>query len=234
MKKVSASVLAAVLSLAGVQTSKADLLAAWDFINLPATTVSTATPATIASTVGTGSIDISAFGLGSPQGTNPERTSFAGTAVNNVFPGSDTSTTTGVQQSLALANSSANGKAVVFSFNMSGETTLQLSLATRGTSTGFDTHAWAWSTDGTSYTPLISDAANKTSAWSVETVNFGSVLDNVPTAFISLTLSGATSGSGNNRLDNIQLNTTPVPEPSTLALAALGGVATLVAFRRRR
>ena len=48
-----------------------------------------------------------------------------------------------------------------------------------------------------------------------------------------MTFTGATSASGNNRLDNIQLNAVVVPEPSSGALLVLGGMA-LVAIRSLR
>src|SRR4051794_23419909 len=102
--------------LPGPSSATNGLIAAWDFFSLPATTVSTATPATIPATVGAGTLNVSAFSLGSPQGSNPERTSFSGSPLN-AFPGTvDGNPGT----ALALANNSANGKSVVFSFSMAG------------------------------------------------------------------------------------------------------------------
>lgn len=209
------------------QSASATLLAGWDFAGLP--DALNGTPAVIPSTVGTASLDISAFGLGSPQGTNPDRTSFAGNTLN-VFPGGDQT----AGQALALANTNANNKSVIFSLSTLGYEDLVLTFATRGTSTGFDTHAWSWSTDGVNYTPLTSIAANKTSTWSLETVDFTAVssLDNASTAYLMLTVSGATSAAGNNRLDNIQINAVAVPEPTALAL--LGGFGILAVVTRRR
>ena len=210
----------------------------WDLLNLPATTTTTATPAIIpatSGTVGTASIDISVFGLGTPQGTQPERTAFTGTATQNAFPGSDTTTTAPTQMALALANLSANGKSMIISLDMTGYQDLVLSLATRGTSTGFNTHDWAWSTDGVNYTSLISNAANQTSTWSTETVDFtGTGLDNAPTAYISLTVNGATGTTGNNRFDNILLNVSAIPEPTSLSLLGGFGLLAWVVARRRK
>ena len=234
MKKLVVSVFAGAIALVAAPSAKADLIDAWDFLNLPATTTTTATPSTIAATVGTGSIDISAFGLGSPQGTSPERTAFTGTAVDNAFLGSDVTTATPTQMALSFANSTANGKSMIISFSTLGFSGLELSFATRGTATGFNSQSWAWSTDGVNYTSVGANTANNTSTWLVKTVSFGSSLDNVATAYIKLTFAGAMAASGNNRLDNIQFNAAPVPEPSTLALATLGGVACLFALRRKR
>jgi len=234
MNKLIVSTLAAVISLATVQSTKADLIDAWDFFNLPVTTTTTATPATIAATTGTGSIDISAFGLGSPQGTSPERTSFTGTAVDNAFSGSDVTTASPTQMAISFANLTANGKSMIVSFSTLGFSSLQLSFATRGTATGFNNQSWAWSTDGITYTSVGANTANNTSTWLVKTISLGSFLDNATTAYLKLTFSGATAAAGNNRLDNIQLNATAVPEPATIALASLGGLACLVAMRRKR
>ena len=186
------------------------LIAAWDFLSLPATTVSTATPATIPAPFGSGTLDVSAFGLGSPQGTSPERTSFTGTTLN-VPPGSvDGSPGT----ALALANSSANGKAAILSFSMAGHRDLVLSFATRGTSTGFSSGVWAWSTDGINYTTLPGvNTASTNATFAIVSVDFtaATALNNAATVYLRYTLSGATTTGGNNRIDNIQLNAPPIP-----------------------
>jgi len=211
------------------------ILAAWDFKDMSATTSTSATPATISATVGSGTIDVSAFGLGSPQGTSPERTAFTGTT-DNSFPGGDTSSSLPSQAALALANNSANGKSVIISFSMLGYMDLEVSFATRGTSTGFNIHTWAWSTDGSTYTTLDgNNTATTGTSWLVRTVSFsGTGLDDALNAYLRLTVEGATGASGNNRLDNIQLRGAPVPEPSSFILGALGLLIIFAAHRRRR
>lgn len=236
-KLISASLLASLGMLLIPLPASADLIYAWDFLNLPATTSSTATPGIIASTVGSGGVlDVSAFDLGSPQGSSPERTAFTGTTVNS-FPGSDSTTSLPTQSALAIANQSANGKSMVFSFSMVGYEDLVVTFATRGTGTGFDTGTWSWSTDGVNYTTLAGvNTATHSSSFAVATADFTSEtgLNGVTSAYLEYTLSGATSGSGNNRLDNIQFNATPVPEPATLGLSILGGLALLGLNRRRK
>ncbi len=183
MKKSVVLYLAAFLTVFAVQSTKADLIEAWDFFSLPATTASTATPSTIAATVGSGSLDISAFTLGSPQGTNPERTSFAGSQLNTFTGSVDT---TGSGTALALANSLANGKSLIFSFDFSGFEDLVVSFATRGTSTGFDSGVWSWSTDGVGYTTLIGvNTATRNTTFATATADFSAAsgLDNASTAF---------------------------------------------------
>jgi hypothetical protein len=235
MQKSVFSLFVSIVSVAVIQNSKADLIDAWDFYNLPATTATTATPATIAATVGTGTLDVSSFGLGSPQGTNPQRTSFSGTQTNTFTGSVDT---TGSGTALALANSSANGDSIIFSFSTLGYDDLVVTFAGRGTSTGFNSGIWSWSTDGVNYTTLAGvNTATTSTTFAILTANFSGAtgLYNANTAYLEYTLSGATSATGNNRLDNIQFNAgvIAVPEPSSIALAAVGGVACLLAFRRR-
>jgi hypothetical protein len=224
-KTLLASFVAITGLISQTQSSSGALLAGWDFALLPDAT--NGTPAIIASTVGSASLDASVFGLGTPQGFNPERTAFGGNILN-AFAGGDP--TAGL--ALALANQSANGKSVIFSLSTVGYQDLVLSFATRGTATGFATHDWSWSADGVTYTPLASIAANKTSTWSLETVDFSAVanIENVSTAYLMLTVSGATSASGNNRLENVQINATAVPEPSA---AVFGVMAAAGIFARR-
>jgi hypothetical protein len=50
---------------------------------------------------------------------------------------------------------------------------------------------------------------------------------------VRVTFEGATSDSGNNRIDNIQFNATAVPEPTSGLLIGLGTLA-CVALRRDR
>lgn len=224
MKKILSLGIALACTIAANKSS-ATLIAGWDFTNIVA---SPNTPATITATVGTATIDASAF---APAGTNPERTGFAG-SILNAFPGGDPA----AGLALSLANSSANGKSLLFTFSMLGYEDLVVSFATRGTSTGFNTHDWSWSTDGINFTPAPGNTAVTASAFEVKSIDFSLAngLDNAATAYLKLTVSGATSTSGNNRFDNLQLNATPVPEPTVFAvLGGFGLMGLFMASRRR-
>jgi hypothetical protein len=232
MKKIVLVLVAGLMFFFANSIKAATLIDAWDFYLLPNATNST--PAIIGATVGAGSLDISAFNLGSPQPVSPERTSFTGSQLNTFAGSVDT---TGSGTALAIANSSANGKSLIFSFSMSGYESLIVSFAGRGTATGFNSGVWAWSADGINYTTLTGvNTATTSTTFAVKTADFSTEigLNNAASAYLKYTLSGCTSVSGNNRLDNFQFNATTIPEPSTLALGLVGGVACLVALRRKQ
>ncbi|MEI7535218.1 MAG: fibronectin type III domain-containing protein, partial [Verrucomicrobiae bacterium] len=134
-----------------------------------------------------------------------EVTSFGGTALN-AGPGFATSTTS--PACLALiggTGQSANGKGIVFAFSMANRTNLVVSYAMQKTTTGFSSQLWEYSTDGTTWTTAETVSSIPTS-FATTTLATITGLDNAPTAYLRLTVSGASSASGNNRLDNIQLN----------------------------
>jgi hypothetical protein len=66
--------------------------------------------------------------------------------------------------------------------------------------------------------------------------NFAVEIVNASTGPDDVNISGApyNNTSGNWRYDNVVISGTAVPEPTTLALAGLGGLAALVALRRRK
>jgi hypothetical protein len=130
-------------------------------------------------------------------------------------------------------DSGNNGAYFQFAFSMAGLTDLGVSYATRGTSTGFNTQTWSYSTNGTDFTDFETVTGTTSTTFSLKEFSAPAALDNVATAFLRVTFDGATASNGNNRLDNITL--TAVPEPSTVALAAMGlGLAGFAARRRLR
>ena len=214
------------ITMTGTQTSV--LLAGWDF-----TTTTTGGTAAVTSLVGTPSplVYQANFGTGTiyldgTNGsstfltgvTNPQVTGFGGTTIN-LGPGFSTST--GSPSALALANSTANGNNVIFKVNMTGLANLAVSYATQGTATGFNTQTWEYSTDGVTWSSLGTISSIPLS-YAARTLAPTSGLDNAATAFVRLTVTGASSTSGNNRFDNIQFNT---PGP-VVGFGVLGSDAT--------
>ncbi|MCC5822265.1 MAG: hypothetical protein LAT64_09335 [Phycisphaerales bacterium] len=139
-------------------------------------------------------------------------------------------------RSLALVNQTANGQSIVFAFSMAGFRNLEVSYATQRTGTGFNSQVWEWSTDGVSFfnfdTVGVSDIPS-----SFGVVNLASLaaLDNAETAFLRLTVDGASSVSGNNRLDNVlfQAAIIPLPPAAWAGLVMIGGIAGVRRLRRR-
>lgn len=205
------------LTMTGTQTST--LLAGWDFQTTAtggtAAIISAPPPTAVFSPLlyqanfGSGTLYLdgtngsNTFTTGV---TDPQVTAFGGTTVN---AGPEFSTTTGGAASLALANSTANGKSVIFKVDMTGLANLAISYATRGTATGFNSQNWEYSTDGVAWNSF-GTVTSITDVFTARSLAPTSGLNNAATAYVRLTISGATSAGGNNRLDNIQF-TTPGP-----------------------
>jgi trimeric autotransporter adhesin len=112
--------------------------------------------------------------------------------------------------SFSVQDALNNGNAMVLNVPSTGFENLKLTYATRGTSTGFTTHQIDYTTDGTNYTPFTTITGRNNATYALMTVDFSTVTaanDN-PHFKIRITLSGATSTSGNNRIDNIRLSGT--------------------------
>ena len=159
-----------------------------------------------------------------------------GTSTNNnwgTFGGTGTNRPVGTfgGGSLAITGSGNNGNSFTIVADLTGFQDISVSWANRGTSTGFDSRVVEVSTNGTDFNQIFSDTGTLTSTWDVESASAGSALDDAATAFIRFTLDGATSTGGNIRIDNIVLEGTAIPEPTSLALIGLGGL--LIARRRR-
>lgn len=126
-----------------------------------------------------------------------------------------------------------------------------------GSATGPKTFYIAYSTDGSTFTKLGADYALTSGiTWAALTPNQGTqlsddfssvtALNTASTVYFRIVDDSATTGgnltggnigtAGTDRMDNFVVNATitSVPEPATLALAVVGGVACLVAFRRKR
>jgi hypothetical protein len=121
---------------------------------------------------------------------------------------------------------------------MAGLQDLVVTFATRGTSSGFNSGLWSYSTDGSAFTSAgLASTATTSTTFALATADFSSMaqLDNDGSVWIRYTLAGATTTSGNNRIDNLQLNASPivVPEPPAFVLVA-AGLGTLTYLTRRR
>jgi hypothetical protein len=138
-------------------------------------------------------------------------------------------------------------------FNTTGYHGLSVSWDQTGSNTGPGHYSLSYSLDGGahfttvgSYTILANAAPNP--LWSSSTpqsifglsYDLGSAIDDSPSVWLRLTdldtvsASGGTVGTGGtDRIDNFSVFTTPIPEPSSLAIGMVGGLAALVAWKRK-
>jgi hypothetical protein len=237
-----------IVAIAAVSSSASGaLVAAWDFQTTTnggtALLVSPSTPTTLVANFGAGSLYLngtngsSSFFIPATGSTNTEVNSFSGTTVN-ADAGIGLSTTTTGAAALAIANSSANGKSLAFLLNLTGLQNLTVSLAAQRTNSGFTSQVWETSSDGTNWSTWGSFTSGTTAGTlatafatsGVLSLTGTSALDNAATAYVRVTFTGASSSTGNNRLDNIIFNADVVPTPGAVALLGLAGLV----IRRRR
>lgn len=191
-------------------------------------------------------------------GTNGSSSFFVGTANGDTELGSLNSITANTEGtnfslatgsgigggSLALFNREALGgidnKSLVFKLSMDGYQSLQFSFAAqRPASTGGDfgvsLFTFSYSLDGTTFLPWGSIDTGYATSIINQAFTLTPILEaanDAETVFIKMTVSGSTKGMNSTRIDNVQFNANPIPEPSTLAalLPALGWLG----MRRRR
>jgi hypothetical protein len=113
--------------------------------------------------------------------------------------------------SLALEGQAGNQSYLDFSFSMSGFFDLTAEFQTRGTATGFDSGVWSYSTDGFQFNELPGvNTATRSTSFVLQTVDFSSAItvNDADDVTIRYTLDGASSESGNNRIDEFTFNGT--------------------------
>jgi hypothetical protein len=257
MNKLLVIIICAAMTAAASQAQI--LVAAWDFQTTTtggtATAAAPATPKVYTANFGTGSLYFDgSFGssdwfVPASGSTNTELNAFTGSIANTTA--SDGTLLSSVTGSGALAviggagtspNHAANGKSAVFVFSMVGKTDLSISLSAQRTSTGFTTQLWEYSADGgTTWGNIGSFISGTTSGSLASSFSTSGVLslptfsdlDGIADARVRVTFTGATASSGNNRLDNIQLNAVPEPSSSMLMVLGAAGLIGIRAMRRK-
>lgn len=118
-----------------------------------------------------------------------------------------------------------------FKVNTTGYKGLFLSLSSQKTSTGFNSNQLSYSPNGGANFTNFGLPFNPPTAFDVSTFDLSgiSALDNNPNAMLRITFAGATTASGNNRIDNVQFTAASVatPEPGTGVLAGMAGALAL-------
>ncbi len=220
-----------------VTSTTGTVVAGWDFqttTNPNAGTAAAAqplTPKVFRSNAGTGTMFLDGTNGSSDWLQATELNAFTGTGVNATGTGAggnglDPSTNT--VSSLALQSGGtgtpANGKSFTLKFSMTGISGLNVSYATRtsGVSTGFTTHTWAWSTDGSSWTD-IDVFTPFTTTFTLKSLAPLESLNGASEAYLRCTVTGATSTTSNNRFDNVVLLSNPVSS-DTVVTSYLGPI----------
>jgi hypothetical protein len=163
---------------------------------------------------------------------------FAAGTTNNARLGDSAGQAVSLQGGTGNAN---NGRNLTFNVSTAGFSNIIVSFATQGTSTGFSSNQFQYSLDGITFVDFGAPFDPATAFGSVPLVfTLAAIvgLNNNPNAAFRIVFNGATSSTGNNRIDNIVVEgsaapTTSVPEPATAALL-LTGLSSLYGLRKRR
>src|SRR6185503_1616144 len=133
-----------------------------------------------------------------------------------------------------------NGRNLTFSVSTLGFSNIVFTFASQGTSTGFNSNQFQYSLDGVTFVDFGAPYTPSTS-FALFTFDLSSIaaLNNNPNAAFRIVFNGATSSTGNNRLDNICFEGTPVPietvpEPASILLLGFGLTVTSGFVRRQR
>ncbi len=198
MKKI---ILALITGLLSVQSGIADVVSYWNFNSLSIVTASApgtgGVPTTIAANQGAGTLSLTGFtGLVDD---------FGGSTLNvlNSDP---------AEESLSLVSSAGNNSFIELQLNLTGFADPIVSFATRGTASGFNSGVWSYSVAGGAFTTIsgVNTATTSTAFALAPLVDLTAInaVDGQSNVRLRYTVSGATTTTGNNRIDNLQVNAT--------------------------
>ena len=167
------------------------------------------------------------------RGNGLMNSSFASTSIGNIA-GSALNSQDGdpAGQALRLSGNANNGQNLTWMVNTTGFESIDVSFATQRTSTGFNNNQFQYSFDSGASWLSFGDVFIPGTSFSVRSYDLSGIpmLNNNPDAGFRIVFGGASSSSGNNRIDNLVVAgnsivptvSTPVPEPSTITLMVIG------------
>ena len=167
---------------------------------------------------------------------NPANVAFAAGTTNNARLGDPAGQALSLQSGTSNSN---NGRNITVLASTLGFENIIVSFATQGTGTGFNSNQFQYSLDGVTFVDFGSTFAPPVAFGAVPVVfDLGSIsgLNNNQNAAFRLVFSGATSATGNNRIDNfvVEGTNTTIPEPTTIALLGTGMTTLFARVWRRR
>ena len=156
---------------------------------------------------------------------------FAAGTTTNARQGNPAGQALSIQGGTGTAN---NGRNITFAVSTVGFSNIVVSFATQGTSTGFNSNQFQYSLDGISFVDFSPPYTPATAFGAVPFVfSLAAIagLNNNPNAAFRIVFNGASSSTGNNRIDNIVIEGTSaasatIPEPTSalLLISGLGGL----------
>ena len=166
---------------------------------------------------------------------NPLNVVFAAGTLTNARQGDLAGQALSLQGGTGNAN---NGRNITFNVSTAGFSAIVVSFATQGTSTGFTSNQFQYSLDGVTFVdfnPAFTPPAAFGSSPIVFTLSGITGLDNNPNAAFRIVFNGATSATGNNRIDNLVVegSNTTIPEPTSVLLLGSGLTAAFKLHRRK-
>ncbi len=147
--------------------------------------------------------------------------SYAGTTINGINGDVNGGSFVPRGGEVFYNNPENNGRYFQLDVSTRGYTDIALSYATQSTSTGFTSQSISYSTDGISYTNLLTFNEPLENVWTpdqVKTIDFSQIqgVNDNPNFKIRITLNGATGHTGNNRFDNFKITARNLDPPINL------------------